>query len=87
MKYFNEESAEAGISFGRMNDTDIQKSLEADKQEIEKQDITYPFSGAYIRSENEEQLSKLVKDEKLKTFSDIRTICKDYGEEQPVFPG
>lgn len=85
LKYFNEESAEAGISLGRMNDTDIQKSLEADKQEIEKQDITYPFSGAYIRSENEEQLSKLVKDEKLKTFSDIRTICKDYGEEQPVF--
>jgi len=85
LKYFNEELAEAGISLGRMNDTDIQKSLEADKQEIEKQDITYPFSGAYIRSENEEQLSKLVKDEKLKTFSDIRTICKDYGEEQPVF--
>ncbi len=85
LKYFNEESAEAGISLGRMNDTDIQKSLEADKQEIEKQDITYPFSGAYIRSENEEQLSKLVKDEKLKIFSDVRTICKAYDEEQPVF--
>ena len=85
LKYFNEESAEAGISLGRMNDTDIQKSLEADKQEIEKQDITYPFSGAYIRSENEEQLSKLVKNEKLKIFSDVRTICKEYDEEQPVF--
>lgn len=85
LKDFNEESAEAGISLGRMNDTDIQKSLEADKQEIEKQDITYPFSGAYIRSENEEQLSKLVKDEKLKIFSDVRTICKAYDEEQPVF--
>lgn len=85
LKYFNEESAEAGISLGRMNDTDIQKSLEADKQEIEKQDITYPFSGAYIRSEKEEQLSKLVKDEKLKIFSDVRTICKAYDEEQPVF--
>lgn len=85
LKYFNEESAEAGISLGRMNDTDIQKSLEGDKQEIEKQDITYPFSGAYIRSENEEQLSKLVKDEKLKIFSDVRTICKAYDEEQPVF--
>lgn len=85
LKYFNEESAEAGISLVRMNDTDIQKSLEADKQEIEKQDITYPFSGAYIRSENEEQLSKLVKDEKLKIFSDVRTICKAYDEEQPVF--
>ena len=85
LKYFNEESAEAGISLGRMNDTDIQKSLEADKQEIEKQDITYPFSGAYIRSENEEQLSKLVKNEKLKIFSDVRTICKAYDEEQPVF--
>ena len=85
LKYFNEESAEAGISLGRMNDTDIQKSLEADKQEIEKHDITYPFSGAYIRSENEEQLSKLVKDEKLKIFSDVRTICKAYDEEQPVF--
>lgn len=85
LKYFNEESAEAGMALGRMNDTDIEKSLEADKQEIEKQNITYPFSGAYIRSENEEQLSKLVKDEKLKTFSDIRTICKEYDEEQPVF--
>ena len=85
LKYFNEESAEAGIALGRMNDIDIEKSLEADKQEIEKQNITYPFSGAYIRSENEEQLSKLIKDEKLKTFSDIRTICKEYDEEQPVF--
>lgn len=85
LKYFNEESAEAGISLGRMNDVNIQKSLKTDKKKLKEQNITYQFSGAYIRSENEEQLSKLVKNEKLKIFSDIRTICKDYDEEQPVF--
>lgn len=85
LKYFNEESAEAGIVLGRMNDTNIQKSLKADKKKLKEQKITYPFSGAYIRKENEDQLSKLLKNEKLKTFSDIRTICRDYDETQPVF--
>lgn len=84
LKYFNEESAEAGISLGRMNDTKIQKSLETDKKKLKEQKITYPFSGAYIRKENEDQLSGLLKNGKLKTFSDIRTVCKDYNEEQPV---
>lgn len=85
LKYFNEESAEAGIVLGRMNDTNILKSLETDKKKLKEQKITYPFSGAYIRKENEDQLSKLLKNGKLKIFSAIRTICRDYDETQPVF--
>ena len=36
LKYFNEESAEAGIALGRKGDTDIRSSLAQDKENIDR---------------------------------------------------
>lgn len=86
LKYFNEESAEAGIALGRKGDTDIRSSLAQDKENIDEKHLEYAFSGGYIRSENRNQLSKLLDPSgKMEIFSDIRTVVGEYDPEQPVF--
>ena len=86
LKYFNEESAEAGIALGRKDDTDIRLSLAEEKENIDSLDLEYTFSGGYIRSENRSQLSQLLSPGgKMDIFSDIRTVVCEYDPNQPIF--
>lgn len=86
LKYFNEESAEAGIALGRKDDTDIRLSLAEEKENIDSLDLEYTFSGGYIRSENRSQLSQLLSPGgKMDIFSDIRTVVCEYDPDQPLF--
>ena len=82
LKYFNEESAEAGIALGRKGDKDIRSSLAQDKENIDEKHLEYAFSGGYIRSENRNQLSKLLDPSgKMEIFSDIRTRSEEHTSE------
>ena len=86
LKYFNEESAEAGIALGRKEDTDIRRSLADEKEKLDSLHLTYGFSGGYIRSENRDQLSGLLMpDGTMDVFSDIRTVVSEYDPEQKIF--
>ena len=86
LKYYNEESAEAGIALGRKEDTDIRRSLTEEKAKLDSMDLTYAFTGGYIRSENEEQLSRLLKpDGSMDILPDMRTVVTEGGSEQAVF--
>lgn len=85
LKYFNEEAAEAGIALGRKADTDIRSSVTEEKAELDSMKLTYAFSGGYIRSENEAQLSRLLKpDGTMDILPDMRTVVTEGGSEQGV---
>lgn len=86
LKYFNEESAEAGIALGRKEDTDIRLSLTDEKEKLDSLNLTYAFTGAYLRLENGNQLSQLLlPDGYMDIFSDIRTVVREYDPEQEIF--
>lgn len=86
LKYFNEESAEAGIALGRKEDTDIHRSLEEEKEKLDALNLTYAFTGGYIRAENEKQLSRLLlPDGSADIFPDIRTVVGELALEKGIF--
>lgn len=86
LKYFNEESAEAGIVLGRKEDPDIRLSVKDEKAKLDSLNLTYAFTGCYIRSENGPQLSRLLRpDGSLDIFPDIRTVVTDRGSAQSIF--
>ena len=86
LKYFNEESAEAGIALGRKEDTDLFQSMKDELEKIDALHLTYGFSGGYIRRENENQLSKLWKpDGTADLFSGIRTVVGEPDSERGIF--
>lgn len=85
LKYFNEESAEAGIALGRMESLNVEASVEEEKEIIQDWDIEYRFAGGYVRKENKDQIASLIdSDGQLKQFQDIRTVVGEYEEDEPI---
>lgn len=85
LKYFNEESGEAGISLGRMESLNVEASVEEDKEIIQDWDIEYRFAGGYVRKENKDQIASLIdSDGQMKLFQDIRTVVGEYEEDEPI---
>ena len=85
LKYFNEESAEAGISLGRMESLDVEASVEEEKKTIQDWDIEYRFAGGYVRKENKDQMTSLIdSNRQMKYFQDIRTVVGEYEEDEPI---
>ena len=85
LKYFNEESAEAGVSLGRMSSSDIRASVEEDQETLKSWDMDYVFAGGYVRKENKDKLSLLIDGNgQMKYFRDIRTVVGEYEKDQQV---
>lgn len=85
LKYFNEESAEAGVSLGRIEDSDIQSSVEDERNTLKKWDLDYEFAGGYVRKENKDKLSSLIhKNGQMKYFKDIRTVVGEYEKNEQI---
>lgn len=85
LKYFNEEKAEAGVTLGRINSTDILRSVRDEKAELDKLQLDYLFACGYVRSENRGKLASLINgDGKTDSFDKIRTVVGEYDETEPV---
>lgn len=84
LKYYNEESAEAGIVLGRKEDADIRRSLTREKEALDSRSLSYGFTGSYLRPENEDQLSRLLEGESMAIFPEIRTVVRERASRQPV---
>lgn len=85
LKYFNEESAEAGVSLGRMNSSDIRTSVADESDTLKSWDMDYVFAGGYIRKENKDKLSLLIDGNgQMKYFRDIRTVVGEYEKDQQI---
>lgn len=79
LKYFNEESAEAGICLGRIGSKNLLRSVEDEKSTLEEWKTAYAFSGGYVRKENRNKLSTIIdSDGRMKYFEDIRTVVGEY---------
>lgn len=85
LKYFNEESAEAGISLGNKNSRNLQTSVAEAEKTVKNWNLKYQFAGGYVRKENKEALPTLfVGDGKMKEFQDICTVVGEYEKNQQV---
>lgn len=85
LKYFNEESAEAGVSLGRINSSDIRASVKDEKAQLDKLDLDYMFAAGYVRNENKDKLDSLINSEgKTDYFTDIRTVAGEYAENERI---
>lgn len=81
LKYFNEESAEAGVSLGRIGGSDIRMSVADEKNALDSLRLDYLFAGGYVRRENKDQLADLLNaDGRMDFFSDIRTVVGESDE-------
>ena len=85
LKYFNEESAEAGVSLGRINSSDIRASVKDEKAQLDKLDLDYMFAAGYVRNDNKDKLDSLINSEgKTDYFTDIRTVVGEYAENERI---
>lgn len=85
LKYLNEESAEAGVSLGRINSSDIRLSVKDEKAELEKLKLNYLFAGGYVREENKDKLNDLINSNgQMDYFSDIRTVVGEYNGNERI---
>lgn len=85
LKYFNEESAEAGVSLGRINSSDIRASVKDEKAQLDKLNLDYMFAAGYVRNENKDKLESLINGNgKIDYFSDIRTVVGEYAENERI---
>ena len=85
LKYFNEESAEAGISLGRMSDSDIRFSAAEDKDTLISWNLNYAFTGGYVRKENKDKIVSLIdRDGRMEYFQDIRTVVGEYENDKQI---
>ena len=83
LKYFNEESAEAGVSLGRINSSDIRASVKDEKAQLDKLNLDYMFAAGYVRNENKDKLESLINGNgKIDYFGDIRTVVGEYAENE-----
>ena len=86
LKYFNEESAEAGVSLGRINSSDIRASVKDEKAQLDKLNLDYMFAAGYVRNENKDKLESLTNGNgKIDYFGDIRTVVGEYAENERIF--
>ena len=85
LKYFNEESAEAGMSLGRINSSDIRASVKDEKAQLDKLNLDYMFAAGYVRNENKDKLESLINGNgKIDYFGDIRTVVGEYAENERI---
>ena len=78
LKYFNEEDAEACLALGRMDDPNLRLSVTQDRQALDAIGLNYAFSGAWLRSENADQLPGLLRpDGTMEVFPSIRTVVSE----------
>ena len=85
LKYFNEESAEAGVSLGRIDSSDIRLSVSDEKETLKSWDMDYVFAGGYVRKENKDKLVSLIDGNgQMKYFRDIRTVVGEYEKDQQI---
>ena len=85
LKYFNEESAEAGMSLGRINSSDIRVSVKDEKAQLDKLNLDYMFAAGYVRNENKDKLESLINGNgKIDYFGDIRTVVGEYAENERI---
>ena len=86
LKYFNEESTEAGVSLGRINSSDIRASVKGEKAQLDKLALDYVFAAGYVRDENKDKLESLVgSNGNIDYFGDIRTVVGEYAENERIF--
>lgn len=79
LKFFNEDSTEAGVSLGRMESPSLRESVMDEKNTLENWKIGYTFAGGYLRKENKEQLLSLMgSDGRMEAFRDLRTVVGEY---------
>ena len=85
LKYFNEESTEAGVSLGRIDSSDIRLSVENEENLLKELKLNYLFAGGYVRNENKDKLKYLLDENgQMEFFSDIRTVVGEYSEEEQI---
>ena len=85
LKYFNEEDAEACLALGRMDDPNLRLSVTQDRQALDAIGLNYAFSGAWLRSENADQLPGLLQpDGTMDVFPSIRTVVSEPAPGQRV---
>lgn len=85
LRYFNEESAEAGISLGRIESSDIRSSVSDEKDTLKSWGLDYVFAGGYARKENKDKLSSLIDGNgQMEYFQDIRTVVGEYEKNQQI---
>lgn len=85
LKYFNEESAEVGVSLGRINSSDIRASVKDEKAQLDKLNLDYMFAAGYVRNENKDKLERLINGNgKIDYFGDIRTVVGEYAENERI---
>ena len=85
LKYFNEESAEAGASLGRIESRSLRLSLEDERETFEKWNLEYVFAGGYVRKENKDKLRTVIgKGGQMEFFEDIRTVAGEYEKDEKL---
>lgn len=85
LKFFNEESAEAGVSFGRKDGSDIRASVKDERNTFRKWNVEYVFACGYVRKENKDMLTALIDGNgKMEYFEDIRTVVGEYEENEQI---
>lgn len=85
LKYFNEESAEAGVSLGRIGTSDIRASVKDEKAQLDKLNLAYMFAAGYVRNENKDKLESLFgSNGNIDYFGDIRTVVGEYAENERI---
>ena len=85
LKYFNEESTEAGVQLGRIKSSDIRLSVQDERETLQNWNVGYVFAGGYVRKENKDQLASLInKNGKMKFFQDIRTVVGEYETDEQI---
>lgn len=85
LKYFNEESAEAGVTLGRIGSTDIRASVAEERETLTGWGLQYTFAGGYVRKEIKDKLKTLMDaNGQMESFRDIRTVMGEYEKDEPV---
>ena len=85
LKFFNEESAEAGVCLGRMESEDLRWSVEDERSILDSWEVQYAFAGGYIRKENKEKLIQLTdRTGYMEYFQDIRTVVGEYEKDAQI---
>ena len=85
LKFFNEESTEAGISLGRIESSDIRASVEDENNVWKSWNLDYVLAGGYVRKENKDKITTLLDTHgQMEFFQDIRTVVGEYENDQQI---
>ena len=85
LKFFNEETTEAGVSLGRIESSDLRASVEDEYNILKNWDLDYIFAGGYVRKENKNQLAALINgNAQMDLFQNLRTVVGEYETDQQI---